>query len=62
MLRATREIVYPLVFVWAYVAIAAKHYSNNTILQVTLGLSVILLILSMVEAWRSYRGRTAEPS
>ncbi len=59
VLKSAREVFYPLVFVWAYVAIAVKQYENSTILQVTSGLAMMLLVLTIIEAWRNYRKTTA---
>ena len=45
--RATRDVIYPLVFVWAYAAIAVKQADIETILYVAIGWAVVLLVVSI---------------
>ena len=45
--RATRDAIYPLVFVWAYAAIAVKQADIETILYVAIGWAVVLLVVSI---------------
>jgi len=45
--RATGNLVISLVFVWAFVAIAVRHYNENTILQFALGAAIVLLIFGL---------------
>lgn len=53
--RATRDWLYPLVFVWAYVAIAVKQADNELIFPVAVGLAVGLVVLSGVVLVRRSR-------
>ena len=53
--RATRDWVYPLVFAWAYVAIAVKQADNELIAPVAWGLAVGLVALSGVVLVRGRR-------
>lgn len=46
--RATRDWIYPLVFVWAYVAIAVKQSNDELIAPVAWGLAAALAVLSAV--------------
>ena len=53
--RATRDWIYPLVFAWAFVAIAVKQVGNELIFPVTLGLAAGLVVLSVVVLVRQRR-------
>ena len=55
MARATRDWIYPLVFVWAYVAIAVKQSDNELIYPVALGLAAALAVLSAVTLVRNQK-------
>ena len=46
--RATRDWIYPLVFTWAYVAIAVKHDNHDLIAPVAWALAAGLVLLSGV--------------
>ncbi|WKN46270.1 tryptophan-rich sensory protein [Tunicatimonas pelagia] len=48
VLFATRNLVYPLVFVWAYVAIAVAQPDNQLIFTAALGWAAIILISDLV--------------
>ncbi|MFP4293094.1 MAG: TspO/MBR family protein [Cyclobacteriaceae bacterium] len=52
---STRNLVFALVFVWAYVAIAVKNYYNNTILQYVLGAAIVLLIVVLGMLLKQFR-------
>jgi hypothetical protein len=52
---STRNLFYSLVFVWAYVAIAVRHYYDNTILQFVLGAAIVLLIIDLGLLIRQFR-------
>ena len=53
--RATRDWIYPLVFAWAYVAIALKQADNELISPVVWGLAAGLVVLSGIVLVRSRR-------
>ena len=57
--RATRDWLYPLVFVWAYGAIAVKQADNELIFPVAVGLAVGLVVLSGVVLVRRSRQEKA---
>jgi len=48
VMLATRNVVYPLVFVWAYVAIAVAQSSNSLIYTAALGWAAIVFISDIV--------------
>lgn len=54
---ATGNLLYSLVFVWAYVAIAVKHYNENALLQFSLGAAIVLLIISLGLLIKQYKQR-----
>ncbi|MGB3852765.1 MAG: TspO/MBR family protein [Tunicatimonas sp.] len=51
--RATRDWIYPLVFTWAYVAIAVKQSGSDLIYPVALGLAAALAVLGVVTLVRN---------
>ena len=55
--RATRDWIYPLVFAWAYVAIAVKQAGNDLISPVAWGLAAGLVVLSGVVLVRQVQKR-----
>lgn len=57
--RAARDGVYPLVFAWAYVAIAVKQAENTLIVPVAVGLAVGLVILGGITLAQSRRKKPA---
>ena len=52
---ATHNLVYALVFVWAFVAIAVRHYDENTILQFAMGAAITLLIVDLAFFLKQFR-------
>jgi hypothetical protein len=52
---ATNNLVYALVFVWAFVAIAVRHYDENTILQFAMGAAIFLLIIDLAFLLKQFR-------
>ena len=54
---ATGNLVYSLVFVWAFVAIAVKHFDENALMQFSLGAAVILLIVGLGLLIRQFKQR-----
>ncbi|MEM9830188.1 MAG: tryptophan-rich sensory protein [Bacteroidota bacterium] len=48
VLFATRSKLYPLVFVWAYVAIAVAQQDNQLIFTTALGWAIVLFISDMI--------------
>ena len=52
---ATRNIVYSLVFVWAFVAVAVKHQDDTTLWGYSLVLAASLFIFTLTFAVRWYR-------
>jgi hypothetical protein len=52
---ATNNLVYALVFVWAFVAIAVRHYDENTILQFAMGAAIVLLIIDLAFLLKQFR-------
>ncbi|MEQ9441594.1 MAG: tryptophan-rich sensory protein [Cyclobacteriaceae bacterium] len=55
VLLATRDVVYPLVLVWAYIAIAVAQPDNQLILTAALGWAGILLISDLIYFIRQWR-------
>ena len=60
--RATRDAIYPLVFVWAYAAIAVKQADIETILYVAAGWAVVLLVVSIRLFTMKPKPRLHEPA
>jgi len=54
VLFATRNLVYPLVFVWAYVAIAVAQSDNQLIFIAALGWAVVIFVFDLAHfiRWR----------
>lgn len=55
MLRTAYDLVYVLVFVWAYIAIAVKQSENEILWWVTLGLAAVLLIINIIALLQQYK-------
>lgn len=55
VLLATRDVVYPLVLVWAYIAIAVAQPDNQLILIAALAWAGILLISDLIYFIRQWR-------
>lgn len=55
MLRTTYDLVYVLVFVWAFIAIAVKQSESELLWWVTLGLAAVLLIADFVALLQQYK-------
>jgi hypothetical protein len=57
---ATRNMVYPLVFVWAYVAIAVAQSGNSLIYTAALGWAAVIFISDLVYFIRQRRAMNRE--
>ena len=57
--RATRDGIYPLVFAWAYVAIAVRQVDDDLIFPTTLGLAGGMVVLGGVTLVRKRKQTSA---